>query len=88
MRRATACKKGKGSVEDGIAFLRSFAKIVIHPECSEAQKEARLYSYKVDRLTGDVTPNIIDAHNHVWDAVRYAVEPIMRARAAPSIRRL
>jgi len=88
MRRATACKKGKGSVEDGIAFLRSFARIVIHPECTEAQKEARLYSYKVDRLTGDVTPNIVDANNHVWDAVRYAVEPIMRARAAPSIKRL
>lgn len=72
--------KGAGSVEDGIAHLRSYEKIVIHPRCKYAAEEARLYSYKVDRLSGDVLPIIVDAHNHIWDAVRYALEPIIKAR--------
>jgi phage terminase large subunit len=70
--------KGKGSVEDGIAFLRSFAQIVIHPDCPHAAEESRLYSYKVDRLTGDILPVVVDAHNHCWDDARYALEPIIR----------
>lgn len=83
-----AVNKWPGSVEDGIAFLRSFNKIVIHPRCINMQREARLYSYKTDRLTGDVTKAILDANNHGWDAVRYAVAPIIRQRAAPQIRAL
>lgn len=72
--RAQAVTKWAGSVEDGIAFLRSFRKIVIHPDCVNMQREARLYSYKVND-NGDVTTKIIDAHNHGWDAVRYALQP-------------
>jgi phage terminase large subunit len=75
-----AVKKGPNSVEDGIAFLRSFVEIVIHPRCVEAIKEFRLYSYKVDKYTGDILPEPVDAFNHVPDAVRYAVEPLMRQR--------
>jgi phage terminase large subunit len=77
----TACAKGKGSVEDGIAFLRSFERIIIHPESRHTQEEARLYSYKVDRLSGDVLPVIVDAHNNTWDGVRYALEPVMKNNA-------
>jgi phage terminase large subunit len=75
--RATAVKKWPGSVEDGIAFLRSFKSIIIHPDCANMQQEARLYSYKVND-NGDVTTKIIDAHNHGWDAVRYAVAPMIK----------
>lgn len=71
---ARAVTKWPGSVEDGIAFLRSFRKIVIHPDCGNMQREARLYSYKVND-NGDVTSKVIDAHNHGWDAVRYALQP-------------
>lgn len=71
---ATAVKKWPGSVEDGVAFLRSFQNIVIHSDCVNMQQEARLYSYKVND-NGDVTSKIIDAHNHGWDAVRYALQP-------------
>src|SRR5690606_12749894 len=78
--RSEAVEKWKGSVEDGIAFLRSFKEIVVHSRCTEAIKEARLYSYKRDRHTGDVLPDLIDANNHVWDAVRYALGPVVRAR--------
>jgi phage terminase large subunit len=70
-------QKWPGSVEDGIAFLRSFKSIIIHPDCANMQQEARLYSYKVND-NGDVTTKIIDAHNHGWDAVRYAVAPMIK----------
>ena len=86
--RAKAVDKWKGSVEDGIGFLRSFARIVIHPDCENMQREARLYSYKIDRMSGDITTDIVDAHNHGWDAVRYAVGPMIRPAAQPGIRAL
>ena len=81
MRRAgfniRAAVKGKGSVEDGVAHLRGYEKIVIHPRCAHAIEEARLWSYKTDRLSGDILPVLIDADNHIYDAVRYALEPVM-----------
>lgn len=76
--RSEAVEKWKGSVEDGIAFMRSFREIVVHPRCTGTIKEMRLYSYKVDRLTGDVLPVLVDAHNHYIDAVRYAVTPMVK----------
>jgi phage terminase large subunit len=73
-----AAKKGAGSVEEGVAHLRSFDQIVINPRCRYTQEEARLYSYKVDRLSGDILPVLADAHNHIMDALRYALEPVMK----------
>lgn len=78
--KITACVKGKGSVEDGIEFMKSFAKIVIHPRCKETINEFNSYSYKVDKLTGDVQPVIIDAYNHCIDAIRYAIEPMIKVK--------
>lgn len=56
--------KGKGSVEDGIEFLKSFEGIMIHPRCKHTIDEFRHYSYKVDRLTGDPLPVLEDKYNH------------------------
>lgn len=75
-----SCSKWPGSVEDGIEFLRTFRKIVIHTDCPEMKKEARYYSYKVDRLTDQVTTIIVDANNHCWDAVRYALQDLITAK--------
>jgi len=80
--RITSVDKWAGSVEDGIAFMRSFKNIIIHPRCQETIKESRLYSYKVDRLTGDVLPQIVDANNHLIDAIRYSLAPIIRNRGS------
>jgi phage terminase large subunit len=71
-------QKWKGSVEDGIGHLRSYREIVIHPRCAETIRETRLYSYKVDRLTGDVLPEVVDACNHYIDAIRYALAPLIK----------
>ncbi|MET3648042.1 phage terminase large subunit [Phyllobacterium ifriqiyense] len=76
--RSASVEKWKGSVEDGVAFLRSFRKIVIHPRCTSLAQELRLYSYKIDRLTGDITSDIVDAWNHYIDALRYAVAPMIK----------
>ncbi len=84
MRRAGfnihATEKWSGSVEDGIAFLRSFEKIIIHERCKHAIEEAKLYRYKVDSRTDEILPAIVDAHNHIWDAVRYALVKLQRGK--------
>ena len=68
------------SVEDGIAFLRSFERIVIHERCKHAAEEARLYKYKVDARTGEVLPVIVDANNHTWDSARYGLGKLIKQR--------
>lgn len=70
-------KKWAGSVEDGIEFIKSFREVIIHPDCPRTKEEFKNYSYKVDRLTQDVTSDIIDAWNHCIDAIRYALEPLI-----------
>jgi phage terminase large subunit len=77
MRRIVGAKKGKGSVEDGIQFIRSFRHIYVHPRCKQTLNELNTYSWKVDRLSGDILDVPVDANNHWLDALRYALEPIM-----------
>jgi len=81
--RIKRAMKGKNSVEDGVAFLRSFREIVVHERCKHTADEMKLYSYKRDRLTGDILPVLEDKHNHCVDALRYAVERLMHR--APEI---
>jgi phage terminase large subunit len=78
MNRIEGAKKGKGSVEDGIQFIRSFRRVIIHPRCKETLDEFNTYSWKIDRLSGDILDVPVDAHNHYIDALRYALEPIMK----------
>jgi len=73
-----AVQKWPGSVEDGVQHLRSYREIVIHPRCTGTAKEALLYSYKIDRMSGDILPTIVDAHNHYIDAIRYALGPLIK----------
>ncbi len=75
--RIEGVKKWSGSVEDGIEHIKSYRKVYIHPRCKETLREFRLYSYKTDRLTGDVLPTVLDEHNHYIDAIRYALNPLM-----------
>ncbi len=70
--------KGSGSVEDGIAYLRSFEKIVIHERCKHTINEFIMYSYKTDKLTNEVLPILIDKENHIIDALRYSLERLIK----------
>lgn len=78
--RIRGAKKWPGSVEDGIAYLRQFREIVIHPSCKHTREEFKLYSYKVDPKTREVLRQIVDKHNHTVDAIRYSLQPFIRAR--------
>ena len=83
----TACNKWKGSVEDGVVFLQSFNAIYIHPNAEACYGELSAYSYKTDD-SGEPTTIIQDADNHYADALRYAIEPIIKHQSTPRVRRL
>lgn len=76
--RIEGVKKGKGSVEDGIQFIRSFEEVVIHSRCQNTERAFGSYSHKVDKLSGDILPVVIQEDDHIPDALRYALEPIMK----------
>jgi len=65
--------KGDGSVKAGIDYIRDFEKVIIHSRCKNTVDEFKFYSYKVDRVTGEILPKIIDKYNHCVDSIRYAL---------------
>lgn len=67
-----AAPKTKGSVEAGIEYLLGL-KIIVNPSCTNTIYELHNYKYKTDKLTGEITSDIIDANNHIMDAIRYAL---------------
>jgi phage terminase large subunit len=71
--RLVPAVKGKDSVKEGVIFLQNY-DIIVHPRCVHTIDELTMYSFKVDRLTGIVTPILEDKKNHVIDSLRYAVE--------------
>lgn len=73
----TPAKKWQGSIEDGIEFLKTF-NIIIHPRCKHTIDEFNHYSYKVDKQTGDILPQIVDANNHLCDSLRYALDGLIK----------
>lgn len=75
-----AAEKWPGSVEDGIAHMKGFRRIVVHERCVNLAREFRLYAYKVDRVSGDILPIIVDKWNHGIDAVRYGLDGYIQAR--------
>ena len=85
-----ACIKGPGSVEFGIKWLASRAKIVIdRKRCPETAKEFESYEYLKDK-DGNFITGYPDKDNHFIDAVRYALnDEIMRSKyiVAGGIRR-
>jgi phage terminase large subunit len=73
-KRAIACKKWPGCVEDRIDFLRSFHKIYIHPRCPRIDLQRKLWSWKTDKA-GQVLNVLMPGNDHGWDATGYALEP-------------
>lgn len=81
----SAAEKWQGSIEDGIAHLKGFRQIKVHPRCVNIAREFRLYSYKVDKKSGDVLPIIVDKFNHGIDALRYSLDGYIRKKGMPRI---
>ena len=75
---AQASTKGAGSVRAGVDWLASY-DIVVHPRCVRMIGELKAYKFKVDKITGEVLPQLVDAENHMIDSLRYAVELQRRA---------
>jgi phage terminase large subunit len=75
------CQKWPGCVEDGVQWMRSLRKITVHPRCVRAADEFKFYSWKVDKVTNEVQPIIVDKWNHYIDAIRYALEPFILGTA-------
>lgn len=67
--------KGKNSVIDGIEYLKSFKKIIVHPRCTNILREFQNYSYKIDKNTKEILAQVNDkaGFDHGIDALRYAL---------------
>ena len=76
--KMVSSSKGKGSVKDGVEFIRSY-DVVIHPRCKMATKEFSLYRYKIDKKTEEVLSELEDDNNHVIDSVRYGLELLRKS---------
>lgn len=72
--------KWKGSVEDGIEYIKSFKRIYIHPRCRETINEFMKYSYKVDKHTQEILPVLEDSFNHYIDSLRYALNDYIQKK--------
>lgn len=73
-----AAEKGPGSVNDGIVFLRKFKQIFIHTRCKGAKKDFENYRWKRDAKTNEILSIPVDKWNHIPDACRYALEPLIK----------
>ena len=69
--------KGPRSVEEGVEFLKSH-DIVVHSRCQHVIDELTHYAYKTDPATSAVLSVLEDKHNHLIDALRYALEGVRR----------
>lgn len=75
-------EKGKGSVEDGIQFVRGFEEIIIHTRCPGTRSDYENYRWKTDKITGDILPVPAEGSDHSTDATRYALEPYTKAKVS------
>jgi phage terminase large subunit len=71
-------EKWSGLIDDGVAYLRQFERIVIHSRCPHAIEDARLWAFKTDRSTGDVLPDLEDGNDNVFDACWHALMPLIK----------
>ena len=84
---AVPAKKGPGSVAHGIRWMQELDRIVIDPaRCPNAAREFSGYEYGQDGR-GGFTAEFPDRDNHLIDAARYALEPVMLAREARTVSR-
>lgn len=75
LRRIRPAAKGKDSVLNGVQFIQDF-EILVHPRCVNFLTEINNYTWDKDRF-GNMINKPIDDFNHLLDAMRYALEPLI-----------
>lgn len=76
IRRVVSSRKGPDSVRHGISYLQEYT-MYIHPTCTNTIIELQNYTW--DQNKDGITLNKpIDDYNHLLDAMRYAMESIVR----------
>lgn len=73
--KAVPCKKGAGSVFDGVVRLQSY-EIITREGDSELNNELRMYTWAKDS-SGKALGRPIDKYNHAIDAIRYAMKALL-----------
>ena len=76
MYRVRPARKGQDSILFGIDGIQDY-KIIIHPRCTNFLTEIANYSWDKDKF-GQQINRPIDEFNHLMDAMRYAMEDILR----------
>lgn len=71
-----AARKGKDSINNGIQYIQGY-KIIIHPKCVNFLLEISNYTWEKDKF-GKAINKPVDDFNHLMDAMRYALEDLVR----------
>ncbi|MEG2521267.1 MAG: PBSX family phage terminase large subunit [Anaerovoracaceae bacterium] len=74
--RIKRARKGKDSISNGIDNIQDY-KIIIHPRCVNFITEISNYAWEKDKF-GKKTNRPIDDFNHMMDAMRYALEDVVK----------
>ena len=72
-----AAHKPNGSVLIGITRIRGFKRIIVAKHCIHTQDEFKSYCWKRDRFGNVIEGEPADEHNHLMDAMRYALATII-----------
>lgn len=72
-------RKGKDSINNGIQYIQNY-KIIVHPRCVNFLTEISNYTWDTDKF-GKKLNQPIDDFNHLMDAMRYALEDIVKGEA-------
>ncbi len=75
-------EKKKGSLEDGIDFLRNYRAIYIHRRCPGAKEDYQNYRWKRDPRTDEILSEPVDKSNHAPDDNRYALESLIKLKVS------
>ena len=76
LNRIKGAVKGKDSIMNGIQFIQNF-EIIIHPRCVNFITEISNYTWDKDKF-GNTINKPIDDFNHLMDAMRYALERVIK----------
>ena len=71
-------EKGRDSVKFGVDWIKRH-KVHIHPSCQNFLNEIQSYKYREDK-DGNVLEEPADMNNHLMDATRYALEPLIKSK--------